>query len=96
MDPLVALGDHRAHAEQPRPLRAPVARRPGPVVLPGQHDGRHPRPGRRAAASKTVISSSSGRSRVQFPSRPGTSPLQRARSANAARIITSWLPRRVA
>ena len=41
MDPLVALRDHRADAQQVRPLRRPVARRARAVLHPGQHDRRH-------------------------------------------------------
>ena len=41
MDPLVALGDDRAHAEQPRPLRRPVARRARAVLFAGDHEQRH-------------------------------------------------------
>ena len=40
MDALVALRDHRAHAEQVRPLRRPVARRARSVLLAGEHDER--------------------------------------------------------
>ena len=40
VDPLVALGDHGLDAEQVRPLRGPVARRAGAVLLAGQHDRR--------------------------------------------------------
>src|SRR4029079_14129540 len=35
VDPLVALRDHGLHAEQFRPLRRPVARGPGAVLLAG-------------------------------------------------------------
>jgi hypothetical protein len=41
MDALEALGDDRAHAEQARALRGPVAARAGAVLLPGQHHERH-------------------------------------------------------
>ena len=41
VDPLVRLRDHRAHAEQVRPLRRPVARRARAVLLAGEHDRRH-------------------------------------------------------
>ena len=41
VDALEALGDHRAHAEQPRALRRPVARRAGAVFLAGEDDQRH-------------------------------------------------------
>ena len=40
VDPLVALGDHRADAEQLRALRRPVARGARAVLLAGQHDQR--------------------------------------------------------
>src|SRR5713101_10020629 len=41
MDSLEALSDHRAHSQQERTLRRPVARRPGPVLLAGDHDQGH-------------------------------------------------------
>ena len=41
MNPLKALRDHRAHAEQVRPLGRPVARRPRPIFLPRQNHQRH-------------------------------------------------------
>ena len=41
VDALVALGDHRPHAQQPRSLGRPVARRAGAVFLAGQHEQRH-------------------------------------------------------
>jgi hypothetical protein len=41
VDPLVALGDHRLHAEQVRALGGPVARRAGSVLLAGEHDQGH-------------------------------------------------------
>ena len=41
VDALVALGDHRLHAEQHRALRRPVARRSRSVFLAGDHDQRH-------------------------------------------------------
>ena len=40
MDPLVALGDHGAHAEQLGALRRPIARRSGPVLATRDHDER--------------------------------------------------------
>ena len=40
MDPLEALGDHRAHAEQRSALRGPVARRARAVLLAGDHHQR--------------------------------------------------------
>jgi hypothetical protein len=41
MDALVAFGDHRAHAQQQRAFRRPVARRTRAVFLARQHDQRH-------------------------------------------------------
>ena len=41
VDPLVALGDHRLHAEQVRALGRPVARRARAVLLAREHDQRH-------------------------------------------------------
>ena len=38
VDALVALGEHRAHAEQERALRGPVARRARAVLLARDHD----------------------------------------------------------
>ena len=43
VDALEALGDHGLHAEQHRAFGGPVARRPGAVLLAGQHDQRRPR-----------------------------------------------------
>src|SRR6266581_4085540 len=40
MDALEALHDHRAHAEQQRALRRPVARAARPVLLAAEHHGR--------------------------------------------------------
>ena len=40
VDPLVALGDHRADAEQPGALRRPVAARARAVLLAREHDQR--------------------------------------------------------
>src|SRR2546426_12844176 len=37
MDALEAFGDHGAHAEKPWPLRRPVARRAGAVLLSREH-----------------------------------------------------------
>ena len=42
VDPLVALGDHRADAQEPGPLGRPVARRARAVLLAGQDDQRTP------------------------------------------------------
>ena len=41
VDPLEALGEHGAHAEQSRALRRPVTRRAGAVLLAGDDDERH-------------------------------------------------------
>ena len=41
VDALVALGDHRAHAQQQRALGRPVARGAGAVLLAREHDQRH-------------------------------------------------------
>ena len=41
VDALERLRDHRAHAEQLRALRGPVARAPGAVLLAREHDERH-------------------------------------------------------
>src|SRR5205085_8515112 len=38
VDPLEALGDHGADAEEHRPLRGPVARTPRAVLLASEHD----------------------------------------------------------
>ena len=65
VDALVALGDHGPDAEQRRPLRRPVARRAGAVLLAGEDDQRHALvAGSASAASKIDISSPSGRWRV--------------------------------
>jgi hypothetical protein len=41
VDALERLRDHGLDAEQVRPLRRPVARRAGAVLLAGEHDRRH-------------------------------------------------------
>ena len=95
VDALERFGDHRAHAEQHRPLRGPVARGTRTVLLAGQHDQR------RASAACTAPThrrSTSARrsagSACTPPSTPGTSALRRRTLANVPRTITSWLPRR--
>ena len=95
VDPLVRLGDHRAHAEQVRPLRRPVARRARAVLLAG--DARSSARLRRGSARRRRRSSSPrrpGRCTVHVPSLPGTSWLRSRTFANVPRTITSWLPRR--
>ena len=42
MDALERLGNHRLHAQQERPLRRPVARGSGSVLLTRDHQQRHP------------------------------------------------------
>src|SRR5262245_15245565 len=42
VNPLEALGDDRSHAQQPRPLRRPIARAARAVLLAGDHDQRRP------------------------------------------------------
>ena len=95
MDPLVALGDHGPHAEQVRPLRRPVARRAGAVLLAGEDDER--RPLGEVALGRLEdrhLLAATGSARVHVPSEPGTSRLRSRTFANVPRTITSWLPRR--
>ena len=95
VDALVALRDHRADAEQLRPLRGPVARRAGAVLLAGEHD-RAACP-RRGSARRPRRSSSprpSAGAPSTSPREPGTSRLRSRTFANVPRTITSWLPRR--
>ena len=94
MDALEALRDDRAHAEQLRPLRRPVARRARAVLLAREDDQRHAFLVVALGASKIDICSPSGRWRVDVPRFPGTSWLRRRTFANVPRTITSWLPRR--
>ena len=96
MDALVALGDHRADAEQIRPLGRPVAGRAGAVFLSGQHDQRravlfvfH-----RRVVNRHLLVRWAG-SVVTPPSVPGQSRFLMRMLANVPRVITRSLPRRL-
>ena len=73
VNPLEALGDDRAHAEQQGALGRPVARRPGAVLLARQHDQRHAlrpvahRPRRRCSSARRRAGGASSRPRCPAP-----------------------------
>ncbi len=71
MDALEALGDDRLHAEEHRPLRGPVARRPRAVFLAGKNDQRNARPADTASPRRRC--SGPCPSPSSRPSAPGTS-----------------------
>ena len=93
MDPLVLLGDDRAHALQERPLGRPVAAAPDPYSLPASttsgvlagiaHGGvedAHPLAAGQVLGDVALL--------------VGASRLRSRMLAKVPRIITSWWPRR--
>ncbi len=98
VDPLEALGDHGAHAEQPRALGGPVAARARAVLLAGEHDQRHALldVAHRGVVDRHLLAVGAVAEvqRHAALGRPARSWLRRRMLANVPRIITSWLPRR--
>ncbi len=90
VDALVALGQHRAHAEQQRALRRPVARRTRAVLLARDHDERNTFIARTAPTPRrSSCGAPSGWCSVKPPSVPGASWLRNRTLANVPRTITS-------
>ena len=95
MDPLVGLGDARtARRASNGPFAAQSRLDPLPYSLPAITASGMPSARYRSAASKTDITSPSGRWVVHEPSVPGASSLRSRMLANVPRIITWWFPRR--
>jgi hypothetical protein len=98
VDALEAARDHGAHAEQPRSLGRPVARRAGAVLFAGDDDRR--RAPLEVGASPRRRPSSAGRRAgcSRLPAAPSASAgnirLRMRTLAKVPRIITSWCPRR--
>ena len=95
MDALEAVGDDRAHAEEARAFRGPVARAAGAVFL-ARRSRRAARARLRSASRrrKSIVCSPLGWCIVTPPSTPGTIRFFSRTFANVPRIITSWFMRR--
>ena len=95
VDPLVALRDHGADAEQLRALRRPVARRAAcRTPCRRARSAACPRRGTAPRRRRSSLPRRTGRAPSTCPPMPGTSRLRSRTFANVPRTITSWLPRR--